>query len=76
MAAHDFAVRPAADNDRRLLALLLVAVAEERDGIAAEPPIDVDMLAASWKVNGTLMAMAQSGLVGEIRVDPSWMGFR
>ncbi len=75
MAAHDFAVRPAADNDRRLLALLLVAVAEERDGIAAEPPIDVDMLAASWKVNGTLMAMAQSGLVGEIRVDPSWMGF-
>jgi RimJ/RimL family protein N-acetyltransferase len=77
VAAHDFAVRAAADDDRRSLAQLLAAVAEERDGIAAEPPIDVDELAATWKIDGTLIATARSAgaLVGEIRVDPTWMGF-
>jgi hypothetical protein len=77
VAAHDFAVRAAADDDRRSLAQLLAAVAEERDGIAAEPPIDVDELAATWKIDGTLIATAQTAgaLVGEIRVDPTWMGF-
>ena len=70
-----FHVRAAADDDRRSLAQLLAAVAEERDGIAAEPPIDVDELAAAWKIDGTLIATAQSTLVGEIRVDPTWMGF-
>jgi RimJ/RimL family protein N-acetyltransferase len=75
VAAHDFEVRAAADDDRRSLAQLLAAVAEERDGIAAEPPIDVDELAATWKIDGTLIATAQRTLVGEIRVDPTWMGF-
>jgi RimJ/RimL family protein N-acetyltransferase len=73
--ADEIAVRPAGDGDRRSLALLLAAVAEERDGIAAEPPIDVDELAASWKIDGTLIALAQGGIVGEVRIDPSWMGF-
>ena len=75
VAAHDIAIRPAGDGDRRSLALLLAAVAEERDGIAAEPPIDVDELAASWKIDGTLIALAQGAVVGEVRIDPSWMGF-
>jgi len=73
--AYEIAVRPAGDGDRRSLALLLATVAEERDGIAAEPPIDVDELAASWKIDGTLIALAQGGIVGEVRIDPSWMGF-
>jgi len=75
VAADDIAIRPAGDGDRRSLALLLAAVAEERDGIAAEPPIDVDELAASWKIDGTLIALAQGAVGGEVRIDPSWMGF-
>jgi RimJ/RimL family protein N-acetyltransferase len=75
MAADEIAVRSAVYDDRRSLALLLAAVAEERDGIAAEPPIDVDQLAAGWRIEGTLVALSQGALVGEIRVDPSWMGF-
>jgi RimJ/RimL family protein N-acetyltransferase len=75
VAADEIAVRPAGDGDRRSLALLLAAVAEERDGIAAEPPIDIDELAASWKIDGTLIALAQGAVVGEVRIDPSWMGF-
>jgi len=73
--ADEIAVRPAEDGDRRALALLFAAVAEERDGIAAEPPIDVAELAASWKIDGTLIALAQGAIVGEVRIDPSWMGF-
>lgn len=75
MAADGISVRPAEDGDRHSLALLLAAVAEERDGIAAEPPIDVDKLATSWKIDGTLVALAEDAIVGEVRVDPSWMGF-
>jgi RimJ/RimL family protein N-acetyltransferase len=75
VVAREISVRPAGDGDRRSLALLLAAVAEERDGIAAEPPIDVDELAASWKTYGTLVALADEVIVGEVRVDPTWMGF-
>jgi RimJ/RimL family protein N-acetyltransferase len=28
-----------------------------------------------WKVDGTLVAVAEDVIVGEIHVDPSWMGF-
>jgi GNAT superfamily N-acetyltransferase len=75
MAADEIAVRAAVDDDRRSIALLLAAVAEERDGIAREPPIDVDALAACWRIDGTLIALSQGAIVGEIRIDPSWMGF-
>lgn len=68
-------VRPAGEHDRRALALLLAAVAEERDGIAAEPPVDVDGLAERWAIEGTLIALVHDELIGEVRVDPSWMGF-
>jgi RimJ/RimL family protein N-acetyltransferase len=75
MAADAISIRPAEDADRRPLALLLAAVAEERDGIAAEPPIDVEKLAANWQLDGTLVALANGVVVGELRVDPSWLGF-
>jgi len=75
VAAEEIAVRPAVDDDRRPLALLLASVAEERDGIAAEPPINVDELAARWRIDGTLIALSRGVLVGEINVDPTWMGF-
>ena len=71
----DFSVRAATEGDRRPLAELLASVAEERDGIAAEPPVDVIRLAASWELDGTLVAVADDVIVGEVRVHPSWMGF-
>jgi hypothetical protein len=37
-----FQVRLARPEDARRLAELFAAVAEERDGIATEPPVDVD----------------------------------
>jgi GNAT superfamily N-acetyltransferase len=75
MGLPGISIRLAEDGDRRSLASLLASVAEERDGIATEPPVDVDELAESWRLDGTLVALAAGGLVGEIRVDPSWMGF-
>jgi RimJ/RimL family protein N-acetyltransferase len=75
MAADAIWIRPAEDADRRPLALLLAAVAEERDGIATEPPIDVEKLAANWQLDGTLVALANGVVVGELRVEPSWLGF-
>lgn len=74
-SAQEFSVRPATEADRRALAELLAAVAEERDGIGAEPPVDVARLAAHWRLDGTLVAEADGVIVGEVRVDPSWMGF-
>ena len=75
MASDEIAVRPALNSDRRSLALLFAKVAEERDGIAAEPPVDVEELAARWKIDGTLIAMARDAVIGEIRVEPTWMGY-
>jgi RimJ/RimL family protein N-acetyltransferase len=58
------------------LALIFAAVAEERDGIATEPPVDVEARAASWTLDGTLVAVADDGeIAGSIHVDPSRHGF-
>ena len=37
-----FIVRPASPTDAAAMAELFAAVAEERTGIASEPPVDVD----------------------------------
>jgi RimJ/RimL family protein N-acetyltransferase len=68
-------VRPDVDGDRRSLALLFAAVAEERDGIATEPPTDVDKRAASWDLDRTLVALAADEVVGVIFVIESSFGF-
>ena len=75
MAAEAIQVRPAEDSDRRPLALLFAAVAEERDGIAAEPPIDVEERAAKWQFDGTLVALVAGEVVGELRVEQTSFGF-
>jgi RimJ/RimL family protein N-acetyltransferase len=75
VAADAIEVRPAEDADRRSLALLFAAVAEERDGIASEPPIEVDQRAANWLLDGTLVALSEGALVGELHVDASRFGF-
>jgi RimJ/RimL family protein N-acetyltransferase len=70
-----FRVRPAEEADRRPLALLFAAVAEERDGIAAEPPFDVDRAAAGWDVERTFVAEAAGEIVGDLYVIESGFGF-
>ena len=68
-------IRPAQDDDRLPLALLFAAVAEERDGIATEPPVDVEARAAGWRLDGGLVAVAGSEIVGSVHVEPSRHGF-
>jgi GNAT superfamily N-acetyltransferase len=68
-------VRPAEDRDRRAVALLFAAVAEERDGIAAEPPIDIEKRAASVDLDRTLVALGAGEIVGVIFVIESSFGF-
>jgi RimJ/RimL family protein N-acetyltransferase len=75
MATGAIRVRPGEEGDRRALALLFADVAEERDGIATEPPVDVEKRAASWDLDGTLVAVAGGEIVGELAVDPSWFGY-
>jgi ribosomal protein S18 acetylase RimI-like enzyme len=68
-------IRPAREDDRRPLALLFAAVAEERDGIASEPPVDVEARAASWTLDGSLVATVDMEIVGNIHVEPTRHGF-
>jgi RimJ/RimL family protein N-acetyltransferase len=75
VAAEAISVRAAEEGDRRTLALLLAAVAEERDGIATEPPVDVDERAAKWRLDGTLVALVGGEIVGQLHVEQSSFGF-
>ena len=70
-----FEIHPARDEDRIPLAVLFAAVAEERDGIASEPPIDIDARAAGWDLEGSLLAEADGVVVGSIHVERSRFGF-
>jgi RimJ/RimL family protein N-acetyltransferase len=68
-------LRPARDEDRLPLALVFAAVAEERDGIATEPPVDVEARAASWTLDGTIVAVADAEVIGSIHVAPTRHGY-
>jgi ribosomal protein S18 acetylase RimI-like enzyme len=70
-----FEIRAARDEDRLPLALLFSAVAEERDGIATEPPVDVEARAASWTLEATFVAVAGTQVVGSLHLEPSRHGF-
>lgn len=76
MAPDGVEIRLAVDGDRRAIATLLAAVAEERDGIATEPPVDVDarteQMAAS--IDGTIVAVAAGDFVGSLHLDASRFG--
>jgi RimJ/RimL family protein N-acetyltransferase len=75
MAAAPFQIRPARDDDRLPLALVFAAVAEERDGIGSEPPVDVEARAASWTLDGTIVAVGDGEVIGSIHVATSGHGF-
>jgi ribosomal protein S18 acetylase RimI-like enzyme len=70
-----FEIRPARDDDRLPLAVIFAAVAEERDGIATEPPVDIEARAASWTLDGTLVAVSGAEIVGSVHVERSPPGF-
>jgi RimJ/RimL family protein N-acetyltransferase len=75
VADASFQIRTARDDDRVPLAVLFAAVAEERDGIATEPPIDIEARAASWTLEGTFVAVAAGEIVGSLHLQPSRHGF-
>jgi RimJ/RimL family protein N-acetyltransferase len=75
MAEELFTVRGAEDADRVPLATIFAVVAEERDGIATEPPVDIEARASSWDLDGTLVALAGTEIVGSIHIDRSRFGF-
>lgn len=70
-----FSIRMASDGDRLPLAILVATVAEDRDGIATEPPVDVEALAARWVVDGTFVAVADTEIVASVQVRPNRFGF-
>ena len=74
-AGAPFLIRPAREDDRLPLAVQFAAVAEERDGIASEPPVDVEARAASWEIDSTLLAEAGGEILGSIHVGVSRFGY-
>jgi RimJ/RimL family protein N-acetyltransferase len=71
----DFLVRSAREEDRLPLAHLFAAIAEERDGIASEPPVDVEQRASGWALDGLLLAVAGDEIIGSLHVEASRFGF-
>jgi RimJ/RimL family protein N-acetyltransferase len=75
VAETGFVVRPATEVDRVPLATLFAAVAEERDGIAAEPPVDIEHRAAAFELDATMVAAAADEIIGGIWVEGPYFGF-
>ena len=57
------------------MAVLFAAVAQERDGIATEPPVDIEVRAASWTLEGTFVAAVDGEVVGSVHIDVHRFGF-
>ena len=72
-----FVVRPALAGDARGMAEGFAAVAEERDGIATEPPVDIEERAALFarSIGGSVVAVADGRIVGMLHVEASRHGF-
>jgi len=72
-----FEVRSALVEDARPLAELIAKVAEERDGIATEPPVDIDERTEVFAggTPGTLVAVAAGGeIVGMLHIESRRFG--
>ena len=72
-----FVVRPASADDARALAELFAAVAGERDGIATEPPVDIDQRTAQFARTSasSLVAVGDGHVIGMLHVEISRHGF-
>jgi RimJ/RimL family protein N-acetyltransferase len=66
-----FIVRPASMADATAMAELFAAVAEERTGIASEPPIDLEQRTAQFtaSIASSMVAVAGGQVVGMIHTD-------
>jgi L-amino acid N-acyltransferase YncA len=73
----EFTIRPAQAADARAMAELFAAVAAERDGIATEPPVDIEERTAviARSAAGSVVAVARGQLVGMLHVEVSRYGF-
>lgn len=69
------AVRAARDDDRMPMAVLFAAVAQERDGIGSEPPVDVEERARRFTLDGSFVALDGSQVIGMINVQPTRHGY-
>jgi RimJ/RimL family protein N-acetyltransferase len=70
-----FTVRAATEADRLDVSRMFAAVAEERDGIATEPPVALEARAKSLTLDGSFVAEADSEIVGMLHVERSRFGF-
>jgi ribosomal protein S18 acetylase RimI-like enzyme len=70
-----FELRPARETDRMALAVLFAAIADERDWIATEPPVDVEARAAAWSIASILVAEMDGEIVGLLHLERSRHGF-
>jgi RimJ/RimL family protein N-acetyltransferase len=73
----EFTIRQARPEDAEPMARLFAAVAAERDGIATEPPVDLEERAAlhARTADASMVAEAGGRIVGMIRVEASRHGF-
>jgi len=72
-----FEIRPAQAGDAWAMAELFASVAEERDGIATEPPVDIDVRAAVFarSAGESLVAVTDGQIVGMVHIEVSRHGF-
>ncbi|HTT55194.1 MAG TPA: GNAT family N-acetyltransferase [Streptosporangiaceae bacterium] len=72
-----FEIRPAQTGDARAMAELFASVAEERDGIATEPPVDIGERAALFarSAGQSVVAVADSQIIGMLHLEVSRPGF-
>jgi len=73
----EFMVRPARAGDAQAMAELFAAVAEERDGIATEPPVDIEERTALFarSAHESTLAVAGGQIVGLLHIEVSPHGF-
>jgi RimJ/RimL family protein N-acetyltransferase len=59
------------------MAELFAAVAQERDGIATEPPVDVERHSVQFAASSaaTIVAVAEGQIIGTLHVEVSRFGF-
>jgi putative acetyltransferase len=72
-----FTIRSASAADARAMAELFAAVAEERTGIATEPPVDVEARTAQFtsSIASSIVAVADGQVIGMIHTTVSRHGF-
>jgi len=76
MPVAQFEIRPAQAGDARAMAALFASVAGERDGIATEPPVDIDERAAVFarSTGESVVAVADGQVIGLLHIEVSRHG--